>query len=99
LQWAMSVPISSGAHSFTMAAGVSPNFSSATGMTATSSTSGRAAIVLSTSIGEMFRPPEMIISLRRSTIFRYPSSSMIPMSPVRSHPSTRTSRVASTLFQ
>jgi hypothetical protein len=44
----------------------------------------------------MFLPPAvMMMSFRRSVMRRYPSSSKLPTSPVRSHPSTTVSSVFS----
>ena len=52
--------------STTNALGRSPQWSSGTPMTATSSTAGWLTIACSTSIVEMFSPPEITTSLARS---------------------------------
>src|SRR6185369_7910912 len=70
----------------TYATGVSPQRSDGTPTTATSATAGWAASTLSTSAGYTFSPPVMIMSLTRSLMNRYPSSSSDPTSPVRKKP-------------
>ena len=52
--------------SITKAQGVSPHFSSGLATTAALATSGWAMITPSTSMVEMFSPPEMMMSLERS---------------------------------
>mmetsp|Transcript_81932 Transcript_81932/g.231948 ORF Transcript_81932/g.231948 Transcript_81932/m.231948 type:complete len:226 (+) Transcript_81932:84-761(+) len=57
-------------------------------------------MAVSTSAQEMFSPPRMIRSLARSMMYKAPSGSSLPMSPVRNQPSTESaSAVASGLFQ
>ena len=51
------------------AQGVSPHFSSGCATTAAASTAGWRYSASSTSIDEMFSPPEMMMSFERSRIF------------------------------
>ena len=67
----------------TNATGVSPHRSDGTPTTATSCTDGCVRSTASRSLGYTLKPPEMIMSLRRSSSTRKPSSSKRPRSPVR----------------
>ena len=72
----------------TIAHACSPSRASGAATTATSAICGSAAMASSISAAEMFSPPRMITSFRRSVIVRKPSSSSTPMSPVRYQPSS-----------
>ena len=72
--------------SSTKATGTSPRRSSGMPTTATWTTPSSVEITRSTSAGETFSPPGLIMSLMRSTTIRFPSPSSRPRSPVCSHP-------------
>jgi hypothetical protein len=69
------------------AQGISPQRSCGSPTTTASATRGWETTACSTSIEEMFSPPEMIRSFLRSTIQMKPSSSARPTSPVENQPS------------
>src|SRR3954449_10513609 len=73
----------------------SPQVSSGTPMIATSMTDGCSASTRSTSGEYTFSPPVMIMSLSRSSTKTKPSSSTLPMSPVRNQPSSVTTAAVS----
>jgi hypothetical protein len=60
-------------------------------------TNGFAAVTIasSTSNGEITSPPLLIISFERPVIYKYPSSSICPMSPESNHPSLVNADVSS----
>lgn len=68
-------------------------------MTAHSATAECPSRTRSISAGYTFNPPEMIISLDRPAMYRYPSSSTQPRSPVRNQPSVNAAWVSFGLFQ
>ena len=57
-------------------------------------TAGCASRTSSTSRGYTLKPPEMMSSLARPTMLRYPSASSSPTSPLRNQPSVNAARVA-----
>ena len=63
--------------------------------TAHSSTAGWRATACSTSMVEMFSPPEMMMSFLRSRSSMEPSGCMTAMSPEWNHPPRNASAVAS----
>src|SRR5262245_2579289 len=88
-----SVAFASG-RSCTKAQGVSPHFSSGRATTADIITAGCRFSAISTSILEMFSPPEMMMSLDRSLISMYPSGCCTARSPVWNHPPSNAASVA-----
>jgi hypothetical protein len=68
-------------------------------MTAASAIFSWLSSTFSSSAGYTFSPPEISMSLTRSTMVTKPSSSMVATSPVYSQPSTMLSAVASGRFQ
>ena len=68
--------------SSTNAQGVSPHFSSCLATTPTATTSGCLYKASSTSIDEMFSPPDIIMSFDLSFNCIYPSLCQTPKSPV-----------------
>ena len=80
------------------AATSSPSFSCGTAKVSASCTAGCSRSTVSTSIGEIFSPPRLIISFSRPLMRRYPSSSSTPWSPVRNQPSANAAVLASGLF-
>ena len=93
--WANRLSSSTGPSATTTAVTISPQSSDGIPTTATSATPGCSSKTSSTSRGYTLKPPEMMSSLLRPTMRRYPSSSNEPMSPLRNQPSTNASRVAS----
>src|SRR4029079_4331696 len=85
--------------STTTATGTSPHRSSGRPITATSTTAGCSYSTRSTSELAMFSPPDTIMSFSRSTMYTYPSPSLIPMSPVWNQPPRNAAAVASGSFQ
>ena len=79
--------------------GVSPHFSSGRATTAASSTAGCRYSTSSTSIVEMFSPPEMMMSFDRSRISAYPFACHTAKSPVWNHPPANASSVAFWFFK
>ena len=75
----------------------SPECSLGSPTTATSATPGCWRSTFSTSVGATLNPPVMISSLMRSTIRTNPASSIVTMSPVRNHPSTKAASLSSGL--
>mmetsp|Transcript_27918 Transcript_27918/g.80041 ORF Transcript_27918/g.80041 Transcript_27918/m.80041 type:complete len:233 (-) Transcript_27918:1164-1862(-) len=67
----------------TATATASPSVSCGTPIAATSATAGCSKRAPSTSAQEMFSPPRMMMSLARSMMYTKPSSSTVPMSPLR----------------
>src|ERR1035437_114961 len=66
--------------------GTSPHFGSGLATTAAESTVGWRCRMSSTSMEEMFSPPEMITSFERSLMRTYPSGSITARSPVWNQP-------------
>src|SRR6056297_803700 len=64
----------------------------------TCATEGCSISTSSTSRGEIFSPPRLMISLRRPLMVRKPSASISPWSPVRNQPSVQFSALAFGLF-
>mmetsp|Transcript_82520 Transcript_82520/g.218993 ORF Transcript_82520/g.218993 Transcript_82520/m.218993 type:complete len:255 (+) Transcript_82520:392-1156(+) len=56
-------------------------------------------MAVSTSALEMFSPPRMIRSFARSRMYRAPSGSSLPMSPVRNQPSTEIASAVASGFR
>src|SRR5207237_452805 len=81
------------------AQGVSPHFSSGFATTAASMICGWRYSTSSTSIEEMFSPPEMMMSFERSLISTYPSGCMTARSPERNQPPANASSVAFGFFR
>ena len=77
----------------------SPVVSSGTATTAHFRIFGWRNSTASTSVGYTLKPETRIMSLMRSTMRKYPCSSMIATSPVCSHPSRITSPLSSGRFQ
>jgi hypothetical protein len=73
----------------TSAAGRSVHTGCATAITIACATSGWSMRWFSTSIELIHSPPDLMRSLVRSTRRRYPYSSIVAMSPVRSQPSRK----------
>src|SRR5690606_29856576 len=92
--------VSAGSLRTTYSATTSPDLSSGTPIAALSNTPGWLEATSSTSFGYTLNPDTLIMSFLRSSRYTKPSSSMRPMSPVRSQPSgSITLAVSSGRFQ